>query len=166
MYDIYSSDNKDQWRYTLGKSGKRPLVIIGLNPSTATQEKGDPTVTRVERVAQQEGFDGFVMLNLYPVRATDYRKLPVKANPDAFAKNLDAIEGVVAGLKKPTIWAAWGASVLHHGFFLKARDELYERLAKYKPQWRRFGSLTANGHPRHPVYLSYSWQLGPFDIEA
>ena len=53
MYDIYNSDQNDQWRYTLGRSGARPLLVIGLNPSTATQEKLDPTVTRVEKVAQQ-----------------------------------------------------------------------------------------------------------------
>jgi hypothetical protein len=38
MYDIYSSDHGDQWRYTLGKSGRRPLLTIGLNPSTTTAE--------------------------------------------------------------------------------------------------------------------------------
>lgn len=76
MYDIYSNAHDDQWRYTLGQSGKRPLLTIGLNPSTATQEKADPTVARVERIAKDKGFNGFVMLNLYPVRKTDFRKRP------------------------------------------------------------------------------------------
>ena len=39
MYEIYHSEHDDQWRYTLGTIGKRPLITIGLNPSTATQEK-------------------------------------------------------------------------------------------------------------------------------
>ena len=166
MYDIYSNDNNDLWRYTLGKSGKKPLFIVGLNPSTATREKGDPTVTRVERVAKDAGFDGFVMLNLYPVRATKYQDLPVKADAQAYAKNLDAIEEAVSTVKKPVIWAAWGQSVLHHGFFLKARDELYGRLAAHHPQWKRFGELTIGGHPRHPSRLNYSWSLEPLDIET
>ena len=80
MYDIYSNANDDQWRFTLGRCGSRPLLTIGLNPSTATQERADPTVARVERIAEEKGFggrfDGFVMLNLYPVRATDFRELP------------------------------------------------------------------------------------------
>ena len=90
MYDIYHSDQNDQWRYTLGRSGARPLLVIGLNPSTATQEKLDPTVTRVEKVAQQCEFDGFVMLNLYPVRATDPKDLPPRADPVAYERNLGA----------------------------------------------------------------------------
>ena len=87
MYDIYHSDQNDQWRYTLGRSGARPLLVIGLNPSTATQEKLDPTVTRVEKVAQQCGFDGFVMLNLYPVRATDPKDLTPKVDAVAYERN-------------------------------------------------------------------------------
>ena len=50
MYEIYHSEHDDQWRYTLGTIGKRPLITIGLNPSTATQEKLDNTVTKVEKV--------------------------------------------------------------------------------------------------------------------
>lgn len=59
---------EDAWRFTLGKSGQRKLLTIGLNPPAATRVKSDPTVARVEKVAQQNGFDGFVMLYLYPIR--------------------------------------------------------------------------------------------------
>ena len=86
MYDIYHPDQNNLWRYTLGRSGSKPLLVIGLNPSTATPEKLDPTVTRVEKVAQQSGFDGFVMLNLYPVRATDPKDLSPKADPEAYQR--------------------------------------------------------------------------------
>lgn len=143
MFDIYHSDNGDQWRYTLGRSGSRPLIAIGLNPSTATQERADPTVARVQRVAELHGFDGFVMLNLYPVRATDYRTLPAKVNAVAFERNLQVIEEIVSQHKRPTIWATWGQPVVHHVYFLRARDSLYERLGRYRPAWRRLGSLTA-----------------------
>ena len=139
--------------------GKKHIV----NPSTATQEKLDPTVTRVEKVAQQSGFDGFVMLNLYPVRATDPKDLPPKADPVAYERNLEAIEKTVAQYPMPTIWAAWGELVMNRPYLYRTRDELFQRLAKYNPQWRRFGELTANGHPRHPRGLSYSWTLEPYE---
>lgn len=45
----------------------------------------------------------------------------------AFDTNLDQIEAVVAEQAEPVIWAAWGQPVVHHGYFLKARDQLYER---------------------------------------
>ncbi len=163
MYEIYHSDRNDQWRYTLGTTGKRPLITIGLNPSTATREKLDPTVIRVQKVAQQCGFDSFIMLNLYPERATNPQGLPPKASPAAYKRNLEAIEETVAQYKSPTIWAAWGESAALRPYLPQARDELFARLAPYRPRWRRFGELTATGHPRHPLYLSYSWTLAPYE---
>lgn len=146
MYDIYSNDRKDEWRYTLGKAGKSPLLAVGLNPSTATQEKADTTVAKVEQVAINNGYDGFIMLNLYPVRATDYRNLPPSVDPTAFEKNLDAIEEVVRAQARPVIWAAWGTSVEYHPYFIDARDQLFTRLSKYKAKWLHFGNLTADAH--------------------
>lgn len=162
MYDIYSNARGDAWRFTLGRSGKNPLLAVGLNPSTATQEKADTTVAKVERVAERAGYDGFVMLNLYPVRATDYRTLPAKVNREAFEANLQKIEEVVAGLSAPTVWAAWGASVTHFDYFLRARDELVRRLAPHGVKWLQLGEVTAGGHPRHPSRLSYAWTLQPY----
>ena len=162
MYDIYSNSRADAWRFALGKSGKRPLLTIALNPSTATREKSDPTVARVEEVARRNGFDGFVMLNLYPVRATDYRELSPKVNGAAYKANLGTIEELVARQVQPTVWAAWGACVEHHRYFEQARDELLERLQKYGPAWVRFGELTRSGHPRHPSRLDYSWRFQPY----
>lgn len=164
MYDIYRNDRKDEWRYTLGKAGRTPLLAIGLNPSTATQEKADTTVAKVERVALNNGYDGFVMLNLYPIRATDYRNLPAEVNPTAFAKNLDVIEEVVSAQQNPVIWAAWGSSVEYHRYFIDARDQLVDRLAKYKAKWLRFGDLTTDGHPRHPSRLAYDWKFAPYAV--
>lgn len=164
MFDVYRSDNGDRWRYLLGISGSNPLLTIGLNPSTATQEKADPTVARVRRVAELHGFDGFTMMNLCAVRATDYRALPSKTNAEAYQRNLECIEEMVASHPSPTIWATWGQPVVHHTYFLRARDELYRRLAQYEPVWVRLGTLTATGHPRHASRLDYSWQLEPFEI--
>lgn len=166
MFDIYHSDQEDRWRYTLGKAGRRPLLTVGLNPSTATQERADPTVARVQKVAELHGFDGFTMLNLCAVRATDYRTLPAKVNRVAFDRNLAAIEEAVAAQVEPVIWAAWGAPVVHHVYFLRARDELYRRLARFEPRWLRFGELTATGHPRHASRLDYGWTFAPYDFEG
>ncbi len=57
-------------RYLLKKEGKRILYVIGINPSTANQEKPDRTIRRVMGFAEDNGFDGFAMINLYPQRST------------------------------------------------------------------------------------------------
>ncbi|MGI8400912.1 MAG: DUF1643 domain-containing protein [Gemmatimonadaceae bacterium] len=166
MYDIYSNSRSDLWRFTLGRSGNRKLITIGLNPSTATEEKSDATVAKVEQVARRNGFEGFVMLNLYPVRSTDFRALAVRANAKAFAENLKTIESVVATESKPVIWAAWGDSILAREFFVDSAKELFERLQKYGTSWQRFGPFTASGYPRHPSRLKYAWGFSPLEAKS
>ena len=168
MYDIYSNAQNDQLRFTLGKSGIRNLITIGLNPNTATKEKSDTTIAKVEKAARQGGFDGFVMLNLYPVRSTDFNALPEEANAEAFAANLAKIEAVVAAeatKAKPVIWAAWGENILARKFFIASVQKLFVRLDKHSTSWQKVGSLTQSGHPRHPTRLHYDWKFSPFDTQ-
>ena len=166
MYDIYSNAQADAWRFTLGKAGKRILLTVGLNPSTATSEKSDPTVARVQQIAGDNGFDGFVMLNLYPVRGTNFRKLPSEVDTVAFTLNLERIDSVVAAEKRPTVWAAWGDSILHHTFFVDACIELFVRLGKYDVNWLHVGDMTLLGHPRHPSRARYAWSFAPLAVES
>lgn len=65
--------------------------------------------------------------------------------------------------ENPAIWVTWGQQLVHHAYFLRAREELYRRLAKYNPDWRRLGKRNATGHPWHASRLDYSWRLLPFD---
>jgi hypothetical protein len=106
MYDIYQSTADDACRFALGRSGRRRLVVVGLNPSTATREKSDPTAAKVERVARAHGYDGFVLVNLCPVRATDCRTLPEMVEPELLKANLDAIGNVAASVQDLILWAA------------------------------------------------------------
>jgi len=164
MYDIYPNTADDRCRFALGKSGKRMLVAVGLNPSTATQEQGDPTATKVERVARQNGFDGFVLVNLCPVRATDFRMLPNRIDRGVMAANLHALEEVVAPVQGVTVWAAWGAPITARTFFVVAARAFGQRLERLTPSWQHFGPLTVGGHPRHPSRVSYAWTFAGFDM--
>ena len=49
-----------------GAGGRRPLVCIGINPSTAQPGALDPTLKSVERLANANGFDSWIMFNVYP----------------------------------------------------------------------------------------------------
>ncbi|MFN4328764.1 MAG: DUF1643 domain-containing protein [Limnobacter sp.] len=163
MYDIYSNSHNDLWRFTLGKSGSRKLFTIGLNPSTATKDKSDTTVAKVEDAAQRNGFNGFVMLNLYPIRSTDYNALPVEVDPEAFSENINRIEALIAAEPNPVVWAAWGESIRARDYFVTATKELIERLKKHGTCWQHFGPLTKSAHPRHPSRLQYAWAFKEFD---
>ena len=67
----YEPHTYQPYRYVLGRVGRHPLVCIGINPSTAQPGALDPTLKSVERLAAANGFDSWIMFNVYPQRATD-----------------------------------------------------------------------------------------------
>ena len=73
-YDIekwlYAPNFYSEYRYILGTRGKNPLICIGINPSTAKPDALDNTLKSVERIALGNGFDSFIMFNVYAQRAT------------------------------------------------------------------------------------------------
>ena len=68
---IYVPDTYEEYRYLLGTVGTKPLVCIGINPSTAHPDHLDNTLKSVERIAHANGYDSFIMVNVYAQRATD-----------------------------------------------------------------------------------------------
>ena len=62
---LYIPDFYSEYRYILGTAGKKPLITIGINPSTAEPDNLDNTLKSVERIALFNGFDSFIMFNGY-----------------------------------------------------------------------------------------------------
>ena len=77
-YDIekwlYAPNFYSEYRYILGTRGKNPLICIGINPSTAAPDDLDNTLKSVERIALGNGFDSFIMFNVYAQRGRDKRQ--------------------------------------------------------------------------------------------
>ena len=67
---LYVPNTYGEYRYILGTRGERPLICVGVNPSTAAPGDLDPTLKSVERVALHNGYDSFIMFNVYAQRAT------------------------------------------------------------------------------------------------
>ena len=63
---LYIPDHYEEYRYILGTRGQRPLICLGVNPSTAAPGALDNTLKSVERIAHHNGFDSFVMLMSMP----------------------------------------------------------------------------------------------------
>ena len=64
-----------------------------------------------ERIAMGNGFDSFIMFNVYAQRATDPNQMNKEINPMLHKENMRAFQWILENSgKKPIIWAAW---VLH-----------------------------------------------------
>ena len=66
-YDIekwlYAPNFYSEYRYILGTRGQKPLICVGINPSTAAPDDLDNTLKSVERIALHNGYDSFLMFN-------------------------------------------------------------------------------------------------------
>jgi hypothetical protein len=61
------------YRYSLTRiwnDKKKPIIFIGLNPSTADENNDDPTIRKCVHYSYQWGFGGLIMVNLFAFRAT------------------------------------------------------------------------------------------------
>ena len=114
-YDIqkwlYAPNFYCDYRYILGTRGSRPLICIGINPSTARPGALDNTLKSVERIALGNGYDSFLMFNVYVQRATDPNAMERRCNPALHRENMEAFRYVLSISDAPAVWAAWGSII-------------------------------------------------------
>ena len=165
---LYVPDRYAEYRYILGTRGSRPLICIGVNPSTAVPGRLDNTLKSTERIALANGFDSFLMFNVYAQRATLPEDLDRELNPLLHAENLKAFRYVLglAG-EHPCVWAAWGAVIEKRGYLPGCVRDLARTGMSFGARWYTAGPRSRAGHPHHPLYLKKDSVLEPFeDLEA
>lgn len=164
---LYVPDFYTEYRYLLGTRGTRPLICIGVNPSTAAPGALDNTLKSVQRIALANGFDSFLMTNVYAQRATRPDDMDRDCNEVLHRENLAALRWMLAQAgPSPAIWAAWG-TVLEKRAYLKdcVRDMVAVGKA-FDARWLCAGALSKRGHPHHPLYLRRDEPVRPFDVEG
>lgn len=162
---IYSNTKDNRLRFVLGEKGERPLFCIGINPSTAEPNNLDNTLRNVKRTASDLGYDSWIMINIYPQRATNPNELDKHLNFVYHNQNMDNIEYVFLDYDKIDIWTAWGALITKRIFLIKCLKNIFELSNKFKTNWYSIGQKSKNGHPHHPLYLKKELPLDRFDIE-
>lgn len=169
-YDIekwlYAPNFYSEYRYILGTRGKNPLICIGINPSTAEPGKLDNTLKSVERIALGNGFDSFIMYNVYAQRATSPDDMEKTCNPLLHRENMAAFRYVLSISEKPVVWAAWGAIIEKRRYLSDCVRDMVRLGQEYGASWVCAGAITKKGHPHHPLYLRKDEKIKPFDIEA
>lgn len=139
------------YRYLLEREwaaeGRR-IAFVMLNPSTASELRNDPTVERCERRARAMGYGAFRVVNLFAFRATRPAELRQAAAPEG-PENMQTLDEACTWAD--LVLAAWGVHGAHRG----AGPDLAGRLRARGHVLHHLG-LTKEGHPRHPLYVSYT----------
>lgn len=164
--DIYRNDEEKKLRYALGKKGNNPLVVLGLNPSTANDLIPDRTINKVRGIVEGAKLDGFIMLNLYPQSSTDPNKLDLEFNTECHKDNLNIIQEVLYGMNDIQVLVGYGNKIMMRPYLKQCMKEIVSVVSKHNPKWLKTGDLTKPGHPRHPLYVAYAKGLTEFDMQS
>ena len=162
---IYERNADNSARFVLGTVGVNPLICIGVNPSTAAPGDLDRTVSKVSGFASRNGFDSWVMLNLYPQRSTDPRGMHLAHVRELKLENERRILELING-RRLTLLAAWGELIKTRAYLTPMLAGIVSIADGSGCDWVSIGDALKSGHPRHPSRASYSWPLRAFEVSG
>lgn len=146
------------YRYELGRVWDRSKprgVIIGLNPSKATHDEPDHTITKEIHFAQEWGWGGFVKLNLFAFAATHPKDLWAAFDPVG-PENDERIAASTKVRVDAQFVAAWGA--FKHPRAQRRVQAVLCGPLRDVPLFS-IGPPTKHGAPSHPLMLKYGLAL-------
>ena len=154
------------YRYILGTAGEKPLICVGINPSTAAPNALDNTLKSVERIALGNGYDSFIMFNAYAQRATRPDDMEAECNPFLHQENMAAFRWALEQTRSgaPAVWAAWGAIIEKRPYLTACVSDMIRIGNELGANWYSAGARSKKGHPHHPLYLRKDSGLDPFDV--
>ena len=163
---LYVPPFYSEYRYILGTRGEKPLICVGVNPSTAAPGDLDNTLKSVERVAKYNGFDSFIMFNVYAQRATRPADMERERNEFLHRENMAAFAYALSLSPSPAVWAAWGTVIEQRDYLPACVRDMVDLGEQYGAQWFTAGARSKKGHPHHPLYLKKDSVLETFDAAA
>ena len=165
---LYVPNTYSEYRYILGTRGEKPLICIGINPSTAAPGDLDNTLKSVERVALHNGYDSFIMFNVYAQRATNPDDMEPACNPALHRENMEAFDYVLSldKARAPAVWAAWGTIIEKRDYLPNCVRDMIRIGEARNAVWYSAGKRSKKGHPHHPLYLRKDSVLEPFDVSG
>ncbi|MDD3346857.1 DUF1643 domain-containing protein [Oscillibacter sp.] len=163
---LYVPNTYSEYRYILGTRGTHPLICIGINPSTAAPDALDPTLQSVERIARANGYDSFLMFNVYAQRATRPDDMETVCNAALHDENRKAFRYLLSLSAQPAVWAAWGNIIEKRSYLTDCMRDFAADGESVNAKWFTAGPLLKSGNPHHPLYLRRDTQLLEFDIGA
>ena len=165
---LYVPDFYTEYRYILGTRGKNPLICIGINPSTAAPDDLDNTLKSVSRIAAGNGYDSWIMFNVYAQRATRPDDMDRELNQRLHRENMRAFEYILSHVGEgisPAIWAAWGTIIEKRDYLPGCVRDMVALGRRYDARWLCAGKRSAKGHPHHPLCLRKDEKTVAFDVE-
>ena len=160
---VYVPPFYSEYRYVLGTTGIKPLIVIGANPSTAAPDALDPTLKSADRIAHFNGYDSFWMVNVYPQRATDPDDMERERNAFLEEQNMAAMKKLLELSPTKDVWCAWGNIIDKRKFLKECVQNIVDTGNNLGANWLQAEKTCKSGNPHHPLYLKADTKLIPFE---
>jgi hypothetical protein len=151
-------------RYLIGKEGGNPLVLFTLYPEDQSLSKWDDRIKKVAKMSETLDFDGWLIINIYPVIINDLKEMDSIINKQFIYRNREEVELLFKKYNINTVWAAWGDEINNTVFLWNELKLLAKRIPK-NVKWITVGKISKDGNP---IYNSRSMNLTlirPFDVK-
>ena len=149
--------NCRKYRYTLSRTWDPHLPTacwILLNPSTADEQKLDPTLRRCVGFSRAWGYGTMQVANIFALRSP-YPQIVYTAEDPVGPKNDANIRRLLQ--KAGKVIVGWGV----HGALNRRDERIIRLLSKCNVEPWCLG-LTKQGQPRHPLYVGGATKLVRF----
>ena len=163
---LYVPNRYSEYRYILGTRGRHPLICVGINPSTAAPDALDPTLQSAQRIALANGYDSFLMFNVYAQRATRPDDMEPALNPTLHAENRKAFRYLLVPVGAPGGLGRLGQYHRETAYLMDCMRDFAADGEAVGARWFTAGPLLKSGQPHHPLYLRGDTRLVDFDIAA
>lgn len=168
---IYFISNDNKYRYALGEvrdDTQKLLFCFGINPSTATPEKLDPTARRIQKIALEHGYDSWIILNVCAQRATLPNDMNNTQDLPMHQENLKIITEL---LNK---YVARADILFAYGDLIEKKDYLKKNLCQIINIAKKSGynercyclGKTKSENARHPLYQKTSTPFTPYSLDG
>lgn len=134
------------------------LIVLMLNPSKATHDRGDRTVDGLMRRARRMGYGGIMVVNCFAYRATDPGDMKRAEDPVGPAN--DSVIAIILS-QDADLLCAWGVNATHREREKEVKCVISS--AEARPHTLR---LCANGAPEHPLYIPLATGLTPWEVNS
>ncbi|MFR3921684.1 MAG: DUF1643 domain-containing protein [Dysosmobacter welbionis] len=115
-------------------------------------------------MALSNGYDSFLMFNVYAQRATRPDDMERSCNPVLHAENRRAFRYLLS-VPGPRPVGRLGNIIEKRGYLMDCMRDFAADASAAGAGWFTAGPLLKSGHPHHPLYLKGDTKLLAFDID-
>ena len=163
---LYTNDINNTARFLLGEYNSivdKTLICVGINPSTATPNSLDSTLKKVKAISASHKYINWVMINVYPQRATNPNDLHLNCDMQLHRANVNEISNLLATFNNADILFAYGDLISKRPYLKMCLSDILNLINSVNFTGQKYCiKRTTKGNPIHPLYQKVDSDFIPY----